>query len=113
MNVIGQSYFAIVVFELGLSDGSGRFYREDFYAVRADDLASAISKVGQRAREQEYAAGAGEDRSWVRLAHVVDVAPTLQDSAEDFADLYSRHFASLDSYSKVEIKLGGRDPLAT
>lgn len=96
-----------------MRDGSDGFYRTCFYVVDGEDFISARNEVEQRAREQECATGAGEDRFRVRLGHLVDVAPTLQDSAGDAVDLYSRYFASLDTYAEFEIMLGGRDPLAT
>ncbi|WP_242459101.1 DUF4288 domain-containing protein [Rhodococcoides fascians] len=113
MNAAKQAYVGIVVFELGKVAGDGEYYREDFYLVHAVDDAAARRAVETLAREHEYAVGPGEDRSYIRLAHVVDVARALQNPTEDAVDLYSRHFASLETYSEFEMMLGGRDPLAT
>ncbi|OZC94882.1 hypothetical protein CH275_28420 [Rhodococcus sp. 06-235-1A] len=113
MNAAKQTYVGIVVFELGKTAGDGKYYREDFYVVHAESVAAARKTVEKRVHELEYAAGTGDDRSYVRLAHLVDVAPTLQDPTEDVVDLYSRHFASLETYSEFEMMLGGRDPLTT
>lgn len=112
MSSSDQAYFVIAVFEIGRADGGGKFYREDFYLVCAADVASAEGKAKKMAQSLEYEAGTGEDRSYVRWLHLVDVAPTLVDLARDAVDLYSRHFASLETYSDFEMKLGGRDPLA-
>lgn len=112
MNSAEQAYFAIALFELGSNDGTGKYYREDFYLIHANNDVAAQGKVEMLAREQEYEVGSGEDRSYVRLVRVVDVARTLRDLTGDADDLYSRHFASLETYSEFEMKLGGRDPLA-
>ncbi|MDZ7911469.1 DUF4288 domain-containing protein [Rhodococcus sp. (in: high G+C Gram-positive bacteria)] len=112
MNEASAAYFGIVVFELGKVDGSGSYFREDFYLVQARDESSAKASVEGLAKDQEYEPGDSTDRSFVRLKAVVDVAPTLREVAGDRVDLYSRHFASFDTYSSLEMNLGGRDPLA-
>ncbi|MFC8936009.1 DUF4288 domain-containing protein [Rhodococcus sp. NPDC057135] len=113
MNDAKKAYFAIAVFELGTVDGTGKLFREDFYLVYADDDATAKARFENLAREEEYTARTGEDKSYVRLAHIIDVAPTLRDMTGDSVELYSRHFASLETYSDFEMKLGGRDPFAS
>ncbi|UXF70015.1 DUF4288 domain-containing protein [Rhodococcus qingshengii] len=106
-----RAYFGIAVFELGTVDGTGSFYREDSYLICAADDVVARIKFEGIAREQEYEAGTAEDKSYVRLAHLVDLAPVLSDLNDDASDLYSRHFASLTTYTEFEMKLGGRPPL--
>ena len=46
------------------------------------------------------------------MRHIVDVAPALDGTVEGDVDLYARHFASLEDYSRFEMMLGGRDPFA-
>ncbi|WP_338887373.1 DUF4288 domain-containing protein [Rhodococcus sovatensis] len=114
---VDNTYFGIAVFELGKTDGIGKFYREDFCLVYAVDEVTARSKLEEWAREIEYPAGIAGDQSYVRLVHVVDVARTLhdptgdRDPTRDTVELYSRHFASLETYTDLEMLLGGRDPL--
>lgn len=111
-NGVRNHYYALAVFEVGTQDGAGTYYREDSYLISAVDLDDAKTKFVTIARAQEYESRGGDDRSYLRLAHVIDVAPTLYDVTGDGAvDLYSRHFASIEDYAKFEMALGGRDPL--
>ncbi|MEC4615882.1 hypothetical protein [Tsukamurella tyrosinosolvens] len=106
-----DTFFAVAVFEIGRSDGSGAYYREDSYLIHAESLTSAKEKFDAIAREQESAGGTGVDRSYVRLARLVDLAPTLYSvDSRGVTDLYSRHFASLADYAAFEMKFGASDP---
>ena len=108
-----ETFYALAVFEVGTVDGTAVYFREDAYLIHAADLAEAQVRFDEIVRGQEYEARDGSDRSYVRLAHQIDLAPTPYDVRGDAAtDLYSRHFASIDDYSRFEMKLGGRDPLA-
>ncbi|MGZ9829507.1 DUF4288 domain-containing protein [Tsukamurella ocularis] len=106
-----STYFAIAVFEVGRSDGSGAYYREDSYLIYAESLTAAQEKFDAIAQAQETECGTGDDQSYVRLAHLIELAPTLYEvDSGGVTDVYSRHFASLTDYAAFEMKLGGRDP---
>lgn len=104
-----EAYVGIAVFEVGKADGSGSYFREDIYLVRAPDLTEATQKVESLATAQEIETGP----TFVRLRNIVDVAPTLYGIDGESVDLYSRHFANLDDYASFEMRLGGPDPLAS
>lgn len=102
-----QPYFGIAIFELGKNDGVGCFYREDCYLIWAGDPAEAQSKFERKAGEQEYPLGASDDQSYVKLAHLVDLAPVSEAVHTGTADLYSRHFSNIAAYRTFETLLGG------
>lgn len=87
------SYVALVVYELGKGDDAGVFYREDFVLDR-----------------ETYEPADGR---YVRLHALVDVNEVTEEiTAAPTTDLYSRHFADIESYRSFEMFLGGKDPLA-
>ena len=102
-----EPYIGIVVFELESAAGGAPYFREDIVLVRAENDATARTKVETMAKAQE-----STDAPAVTLRHIVDVAPALDGTVDGDVDLYARHFASLEDYARFEMKLGGRDPFA-
>ncbi|MGC0365569.1 hypothetical protein ABH922_003553 [Rhodococcus sp. 27YEA15] len=105
-----RCYYGLAVFTLGSNDATFDFCREDAYLIWADNLDEAHRTFATKAHEQEYATGTCDDLSYVKLAHLVDLALVDDLPGSGTMDLYSRHFASLETYREFEIHLGGRRP---
>ncbi|MBF6211323.1 DUF4288 domain-containing protein [Nocardia puris] len=104
------SYVALIVYALGKGDGAGVFYREDFVLVRAADREEAVRRAREHIDRETYEPADGR---YVRLHALVDVNEATEEIADaPTTDLYSRHFADLESYRSFEMFLGGKDPLA-
>jgi hypothetical protein len=100
-----QSFYVAVILYRSTSELPDYvpLYQECFVLIKAASLDEAYQKAGVRAEAEtvSYRNEMGETINW-SLQEIVDVNPVLDDSLDDGADLYVRHFRNYDAYREFE-----------
>jgi hypothetical protein len=107
----GSLYVAVLVSESS-SDAPDHvpLYEESFVLLRAashEEAAERAHALGER-EQASYRNESGETITWT-LKHVVDVSDVVDDTLDDGATVYARHFRAYDAYRRFEPLLSGEE----
>lgn len=105
-----KRYIAIALYEFSCpTPDYDPLFQESWLIVESSSQEAARQKAEALARQNEgsYQNEAGETIT-IKLRHIVDVSPLLDQEIRDGSELYARHFRNYEGYCAFEPLLGGQ-----
>ena len=105
-------YIAVLLYESSVESAQpsdpNLLYEESFVLIRASSVEEAREKADRHAQRDQvsYFNEQHEKITW-SLKQVIDVNAVLDETLEDGAELYARHFRNYEAYRLFEPLLSG------